>query len=849
MKRKPRRDDDNGFAEHGGYMGAKITKLEEQFNTIQAAVKQKSKIFEGISIFVNGFTNPSAGELKRIMMEHGGKTNWFKVCLYNFHSLVIEGIFHHYQRTHTKFVIASNLPDVKVRTNITKNIVKPEWISDSLKENHLLDYSKYLLHTNKNRAQPQIAFKPKPKEEDDNLDPIARSLNALNAKMTAPPVTEEKTGTAVDSNFLQDFLNNSRLHHIATLGSGFKYHINDLRKNHDGNFPERETLKNLKKSEVLPTSEEIVMHIDMDCFFVSVSLKKHPHLRGVPVAVTHSKGRQDSSTKEDFHSMSEIASCSYEARAKGLKNGMFVGAAMKLCPELKTISYDFEEYRQTAFTLYDTIARYTLDIEAVSCDELYADLRSLLVDCHVEVMEFVTMLRKEIYDKTGCTCSVGVGGNRLQARMATKEAKPNGQFSLLDENVETFMWEKKIRDLPGVGPNTAYQLTTLKLETCGQLQSLPLQLLQQTFGKKFGETLQMMSRGVDDKKLVFEQVRKSVSVEVNYGIRFNEDHEVHTFLKQVAEELSKRLKEIQKKGKLLTLKIMQRAKDASVETMKFMGHGMVEKVSKSVQMLVSTDDAITIHSNVLKLLTAFGIPPHELRGIGVQMSKLDEERKESKLLEMFKKVAEKGPVNVQRVKLEPLIVKSLTKSPPKKRGRPGKFTKTPTTSIADMFAMRKSTATHFKRTVEMIDPEVLAELPPEIVDEILKEYEVPEEVEEVPENSKIEVQQDEKLGLEVEAANNIFESQNWRTTVKTSIENGEDYLESLCQNAAQLVRLKNLDLLYIVMRFLHRTINDLDSSDHKQNYNEIAAAVQAEMREVYEKKLSIPPIFISRNSR
>ena len=72
MKKRQQVDDDNGFAEHGGYMAAKVTKLEEQFSTIQNACKKKSNIFEGISIFVNGYTTPSAEELKRIMMEHSG---------------------------------------------------------------------------------------------------------------------------------------------------------------------------------------------------------------------------------------------------------------------------------------------------------------------------------------------------------------------------------------------------------------------------------------------------------------------------------------------------------------------------------------------------------------------------------------------------------------------------------------------------------------------------------------------------------------------------------------------------------------------------------------------------------
>lgn len=73
MKRRPVQEEDNGFGEHGGYMAAKITKLEEQFSTIQSACSVKSKLFEGISIFVNGYTNPSAEELKRIMMQHSGE--------------------------------------------------------------------------------------------------------------------------------------------------------------------------------------------------------------------------------------------------------------------------------------------------------------------------------------------------------------------------------------------------------------------------------------------------------------------------------------------------------------------------------------------------------------------------------------------------------------------------------------------------------------------------------------------------------------------------------------------------------------------------------------------------------
>jgi DNA repair protein REV1 len=756
---------------------------------------------------------------------------------------------------------------------VIKNIVKPEWIVDCLKENRLIDHSTYLLHTNKNRAQPQILFQHLEKSEEniqkvEPKDVITMSLEALNAKMknetlphpsksstsTSLSTEEKRTGTAVDPNFLQDFLNNSRLHHISTLGSGFKFHINDLRKNHNGQFPARQELKNkLQESDRIPKHNEIVMHIDMDCFFVSVSLKNHPHLKGIPVAVTHSKGKNESKG-EDFNSYSEIASCSYEARAKGLKNGMFVGAALKLCPELKTIPYDFEEYKKTAFTLYDTIAKYTLDIEAVSCDELYADLKSLLVECQVDFMDFVTMLRQEIFDKTGCTCSVGIGANRLQARMATKNAKPNGQFELLTLNIEDYMKNIKIRELPGVGPSTSHQLNGLQLEHCSQLQNLPVHILQQTFGKKFGETLQMMSRGIDDKPLVFEQVRKSVSVEVNYGIRFNEHSEVSFFLKQVCDELSKRLKEIDKKGKLLTLKIMMRAKDASVETIKFMGHGVVDKISKSATLIAPTDDPVTMHGDVLKLLAALNIAPYELRGIGVQMSKLDEERKDSKLIEMFKKVAAKQQSTPQRETVEPIQPKleispkrNTNHSPTKKRGRPKKLSalSKPTKSINEMFSERKNYRKLTKRTIEMIDPEVLAELPPEMVEEILIEYQMPDEIQqqelEAPNTSA------ESTNIKESSEGNIFYIEHWKMMVKSWIDEESDnlefYKEKLLNDAPQLVRLNDLDILFIAMRFFHRVIEDKEDDRWSEIYNEMAGEVQTQMLQTFKRKLSIPKGF------
>ena len=148
--------------------------------------------------------------------------------------------------------------------------------------------------------------------------------------------------------------------------------------------------------------------------------------------------------------MSEIASCSYEARAKGIKNGMFMGGALKLCPELQTIPYDFESYQTVAKILYDTVAQYTLDIQAVSCDEMLVDLSDIIKNCSISPEAFAQVLREQIRDKTDCNASVGIGSSILLARMATRKAKPDGIFHLQDDQAGEFFQDVNVADLPGI---------------------------------------------------------------------------------------------------------------------------------------------------------------------------------------------------------------------------------------------------------------------------------------------------------------------------------------------------------------------------------------------------------------
>ncbi|KAK3761289.1 hypothetical protein RRG08_014300 [Elysia crispata] len=326
---------------------------------------------------------------------------------------------------------------------------------------------------------------------------------------------------------------------------------------------------------------------------------------------------------QTFHSMAEIASCSYEARKAGVKNGMFMGRAMSLCPDLQTIPYNFTEYNRISKILYDLVASYTHDIEAVSCDEMLIDCTDVLTDTGATAMEFARLLRSEMMEKTGCPASTGIGPNVLLAKLATRRAKPNGQFEVQNSEAKQFIQDQPVSDLPGVGYSMTRKLSKLDVQTCGQLQHVPVSTLRREFGPKTGEGLHKYSFGQDDRPVKGDKQRKSVSAEVNYGIRFSKDLDALTFLKELAGEVKRRLDGIQVKGRCITLKLMVRRPDAPPETAKFMGHGICNTFNKSSNLPVATNDEDLIAREVISLYKSQKVIAEDVRGIGIQINKLE----------------------------------------------------------------------------------------------------------------------------------------------------------------------------------------------------------------------------------
>jgi len=258
--------------------------------------------------------------------------------------------------------------------------------------------------------------------------------------------------------------------------------------------------------------------------------------------------------------------------------------------------------------------------------------------------DYAEFLRFQVKDITGCEISIGISYNILMARLATRRAKPAGSFHLTSETVADFLATISVDQLHGFG----HAIRTKAESTYGTTDLIKLgqkgkESLIRTFGKKTGETIWNASRGIDHTELQSDKPRKSVSCDINFGIRFETNDQARKFVYQMATEVSSRLTEISMRGKSITLKIMKRHPDAPIEPPKFLGHGHCDVFTKSSAIAgpggTATLDGEVIGAQAWRLLSSYCFDPRELRGIAIQMQKLEPV---SKNVEAVEKATEPG---------------------------------------------------------------------------------------------------------------------------------------------------------------------------------------------------------------
>ena len=243
-----------------------------------------------------------------------------------------------------------------------------------------------------------------------------------------------------------------------------------------------------------------IIHCDCDCFYASIEMRDNPALRGKPIAVGGSPERRG-----------VVATCNYEAREFGIHSAMASATARRLCPDLIIIRTDMDKYRLASSQIHEIFQRYTNLIEPLSLDEAFLDVS----DCDEfrgSATRIAEAIRNEVREVVGITISAGIAPNKFLAKIASDWNKPDGQFSVLPSEIDDFVAKLAVKKLHGVGKVTAAKMHRLNLRTCKDLQSFGAEALTEHFGS-FGERLFELSRGIDNRPVSIDRIRKSVSVE------------------------------------------------------------------------------------------------------------------------------------------------------------------------------------------------------------------------------------------------------------------------------------------------------------------------------------------------
>jgi len=242
-----------------------------------------------------------------------------------------------------------------------------------------------------------------------------------------------------------------------------------------------------------------IIHLDMDCFYAAVEMRERPELAGMPIAVGGGTHR------------GVVTTCNYEAREFGVRSAMPGFRARELCPHLVFLPVRFDLYRRDSATIRKILLTYTPLVEPLSLDEAYLDVSGL----GRFAWDLAKEIRAKIFSETKLTSSAGIAPNKMLAKIASEWRKPNGQFAITPDAISEFMRDLPVRKILGVGPKSAARLEAMGLPTCGDLQKLSPPELAGHFGR-WGEELFLRCRGIDDRAVVADRPRKSLSNESTF---------------------------------------------------------------------------------------------------------------------------------------------------------------------------------------------------------------------------------------------------------------------------------------------------------------------------------------------
>jgi DNA polymerase IV len=339
-------------------------------------------------------------------------------------------------------------------------------------------------------------------------------------------------------------------------------------------------------------ARRVIAHLDCDAFYVSVELLRRPELVGKPIVVAGTGPR------------AVVTTASYEARRYGVGSASPAAQARRLCPQAIFIPPDFEAYRAKSREVWALVRDRLPVVQQVGLDEGYADVTDA-----EKPLRVLRELVAEVRDRAGITMSVGIGPNRLIAKISSDLEKPQGFVAMGREEACRRLAGASLRIIPGIGPKTAERLAAMGLTTVGALQQADEALLAQRFGPRYGAELRARAHFHGSDAVSAESgPAKSRSNETTFDRDIADLGELEAVLTRLAGQLAESCRRKQVRGRTIAIKV--RLDDWTT-------------VTRARTLPEAVDDTATVTGVAIELLRAYA-PPRPVRLLGVRMASFEE---------------------------------------------------------------------------------------------------------------------------------------------------------------------------------------------------------------------------------
>ncbi len=300
----------------------------------------------------------------------------------------------------------------------------------------------------------------------------------------------------------------------------------------------------MEPDRVQGPSRRIILHLDMDSFYASVEMRDRPELRGKPVVIgadpNHGKGR------------GVVATCSYEARAFGIRSAMPISQAFVLCPHAVFLPPDFPRYVKASADVMGILKTHGFPFEQVSIDEAFLDVSRL--GTFPAASDLAERIRDNIRTHLGLTCSIGLAPTKVVAKIASDVHKPDGLTVVEPESLFSFLAPMPVRKIPGIGKKSEAELFEIGIRTIQDLAACDPRMLLARFGRS-AIALQEIASGIEKSEVKERDCVKSVSREMTFNEDTDNEQMIAATIDALAEEVCRNLSDESLHCRTVTVKV------------------------------------------------------------------------------------------------------------------------------------------------------------------------------------------------------------------------------------------------------------------------------------------------------